>query len=859
MADIDLNLYLHSEKFTSALKEAGVDVDKFYADWKLSEQEQIASQQKLIASTEALRKKNEELQKQMNTGKGKYGDLLKEMSKNKDQILQNEIALDQMSKAEKTVGVETGKTTEQVKKSEKATKSFSSTARTATLVLLAMAAAGRILTGILNSAKESSDRLARGWAALKFSGEALLKTISTGDWKNLFKNMKDGVITGRQFSINQEIITAKTLQTNNTIDELSNKVSNYRKLLEDVNITEADKIKYQKLIYEGEKEIAEARKKLASDQLTAALSTIKLSKDELENMIALGPAYEENALKLQVYNKEKEKNPDLKAPKNIMDLAEGYKKYAKVQGDAFNQAAAALSKYNQAIAAENGVIDETDKDAKEKLIERQKKFNEIIAELYDEYNKSGIKDLKGVEKIEAQRDYYITAINLQETELKKLGTLSEENIKLLEALRQQYYNNAEIEIADYQRKELNKQIKQNEKKIREEKRYAQEYAEFWNAEYDRIIGDQLDRNDLESELELQGLEITGKLTEKERLRIDKENLEKRLVLYKRFNGIFTAEDIKQIENSIALIDKEVKSLGFNFWEAIGITDKKQQNLIKENAQIIINTALSTLDTIYAKKVEDAERNRQLIDDQIGYTQDALNQEIELAKLGYANNVDAKRKELEELKKASEKAIAEEEKAKKKQRAFDLIVLAADSLSGIAKVITNTMVANAIALTSPLTAPVHIALNNAMMGLAIASIIASVAAASATKLAEGAVGTETGIIAGKSHQQGGERFLDHVEVERGEMWGVLSKSAAAKHGREFAQIVTSFNKDNLIIERQDAPTNNILVDVNQTNSRLDKVEYQLIKLNRHFGNRKEVHETSDVRIEKIGNKTRIIRK
>jgi archaellum component FlaC len=92
-----------------------------------------------------------------------------------------------------------------------------------------------------------------------------------------------------------------------------------------------------------------------------------------------------------------------------------------------------------------------------------------------------------------------------------------------------------------------------------------------------------------------------------------------------------------------------------------------------------------------------------------------------------------------------------------------------------------------------------------------------------------------------------------------MFGVLSRSASAKHGKEFAHIVTSFNKDNLTIERADAPNNYINVDVNQTNERLDKVEYQLIKLNRHFGGKKEVHDLGDVRIEKIGNKTRIIRK
>ena len=54
-------------------------------------------------------------------------------------------------------------------------------------------------------------------------------------------------------------------------------------------------------------------------------------------------------------------------------------------------------------------------------------------------------------------------------------------------------------------------------------------------------------------------------------------------------------------------------------------------------------------------------------------------------------------------------------------------------------------------------------------------------------------------------------------------------------------------------------NNILIDVSQTNERLDRVQNELIKLNQHFGNDIQIRETPTVRIEKKGNRTRIIRK
>jgi hypothetical protein len=88
--------------------------------------------------------------------------------------------------------------------------------------------------------------------------------------------------------------------------------------------------------------------------------------------------------------------------------------------------------------------------------------------------------------------------------------------------------------------------------------------------------------------------------------------------------------------------------------------------------------------------------------------------------------------------------------------------------------------------------------------------------------------------------------------------VLNRNASRKYGRAFTEVVNNFNRDNLVIDRSDS-INNITVDVNQTNDRLDKVEYQLIKLNTHFGTQRNVQDLPTMRIEKIGNKTRIIRK
>jgi hypothetical protein len=856
MADIDLNLYLHSEKFTTALKAAGVDVDKFYADWKLSQEEQIIAQQKLIASTEALRKKNEEIQKQMNAGKGKYGELLREMGKNKDQILQNEIALEGMAKAEKTVGTETTKTAEKVKKSEKVQRSYTTTMRAVRTAIALAAAALGVFRLIMEATNTTANELQTALRTVGAVAKELLRAVGDKNWKNLGERFKDAVKRGKEYAQSMQMIQAQQLKSNATIDNLNLKIAEYKDILEDTTIGEKERQNIQNEIFNMESQVASERVKLAQGILDTQLKNSKLSKQytqtELENMLMLAPAYETNKIALEAYtmalrNPEREKNAKIIAEtsKEVKDLAAGYIEWSLDGGKSMTELAKAHSDLRAAQIAQYGVSKETvdkDKESKSDQLKNQEEFNKSIEKLYDEYNKSNIDSLSGVEQINAIRDFNIKTINEEQTRLEKIGTLTEEQYKIFDALRQSEFNRAEKDTAEFHKQELEAERKANEEML---------------GEIEKAYGDQQALWDLEKDLEIQALELAGKDTETAMLEVEKRYLQRRITAITArintetdFQKKLELEKIKELlQGEVAAVDKQVKAIDFNFWEAIGISDPDQQEKAKENLKIAVDTMVGVMDEIFANRVDDAQRNRDLIDEQIEYTTEALDREMELAKLGYANNVDAKKKELEDLKKAREKAIKEEEKAVKAQRAMDTVMQVTSLITASAQILKGTA-------KDPITLGIAIATIAAMFA---AFGIAKASAAKATKLAEGGVGTEIGIIGGKSHQEGGEPFLNHVEVERGEMWGVLSKSAAAKHGKEFSQIVTSFNKDNLVVERVDAPNNYINVDVNQTNSRLDKVENQLIKLNRHFAGQKEVHETADVRIEKIGNKTRIIRK
>ena len=125
--------------------------------------------------------------------------------------------------------------------------------------------------------------------------------------------------------------------------------------------------------------------------------------------------------------------------------------------------------------------------------------------------------------------------------------------------------------------------------------------------------------------------------------------------------------------------------------------------------------------------------------------------------GYANNVDAKRKELDDLKKEREKALAEENAAIKQQQAFDRVSQAislATSAANLLKTFTKL-------------GPLGLGLAAVAIGtLYTMWASAKTKAAESTKLAEGGSGSETGMITGKRHSQGGERFLDTC---RGRTW------------------------------------------------------------------------------------------
>jgi hypothetical protein len=230
-------------------------------------------------------------------------------------------------------------------------------------------------------------------------------------------------------------------------------------------------------------------------------------------------------------------------------------------------------------------------------------------------------------------------------------------------------------------------------------------------------------------------------------------------------------------------------------------------------------------------------------------QNALETEQELMKAGFASNVRGKQEEVDKLKALRDKALKDEERARKIQEGLNTVT----QISNLVTTSTDIWKIFTKAFPPVIGQILAIAAIATMFGSFIA---AKSKAASAAKLEEGG----SGIITGKRHSQGGEPFFNNLEAEDGEAWGVLNRRATQQHGKEFHEIIKAFNKGEMVNIRATPsikPTFNI--SANMSEKRLAQIEREMVRLNKHFSDAGDRTELPDRTIIRKGHTTRVIRK
>jgi len=439
----------------------------------------------------------------------------------------------------------------------------------------------------------------------------------------------------------------------------------------------------------------------------------------------------------------------------------------KEQEDALNRIKGLGLKLGDAFAADQAAAEE---ERQRKLLAVREKFQQMSIKLIDDYDRSNIESLTGVDKLRAQRAFGLKQLDELKKQMQALGKLTAEQESMFVAL-----------------------------------------------------GENVQKAFLEG--------------------LTKEGIQKA-----ETKNIFSDFIDKLTPNKLIKPKTVPKPDQVTIWGLLGINvdteDGKKQMEALVSAK---DTMLGVIDEIYQARVDDATRRRELLDTQVSETQQELEAEMELMKAGYANNVDWKRKELEALKKQRDIALKKEEEAIKRQRQLDTITQISSLITASAQTFR--------AFPGPLL-PIAIAVVAAMFAAFAAT---KAKAVSATKLASGGSGTDTGIVKGRSHAYGGEHFLNHVEVEGGESWGVLSIPATQKFGKVFHHVVSSFNRGEIPnIMPVNRINNNVMVENSGPNSRLDQVVREQRKLNARLSG-ESVQDFGNVKIIRKGESIRTIKR
>ena len=778
------------------------------------------------------------------------------------------------------LGVQQEKT---VAKTEGGMKKLLGTVGKMVLGYVTITAAIKVFNNIMNATQKTGDFLKRELTGLRFAVDQLWQSIAQGNMEELGKRMGEARQAGRDYADSLDYIGDLERQLAIEESRRSKKLAELAAIWRNTAATDVKGSKeradaaeeYIQLTIEG----ADAAKKFAiirrDAELKATAETSGLTQEEILLNLERAETYKTNEDAIKSYL-ESVKNlasasvskggyvtpqgvtvgatpADPEAMKkfqaeidNTSDatkkLTEEWVNWGNVGDDQRKRITAAIQAVDAAEARGTsatiraniqkemalGRLENAEDDSAKKRIETEEKFAAEVAKLYDEYLQGQITMLEGPERIEAERLYQLKQVENLKIHLEEMGTLTQEHLDWLAGLEDAINSQSALALAKYNKETLDEEIAANEaiQKARKE------------------------RLGLDYELEQSALDLV-KDNAVQKLEVEKKYLELERAMYIEQGGELNLIQADILANYIEAIKQQIEAENAkkalpSVWKLFGLDPEGDEvDALKEGVDIMLSNIVGMLDSMYSERVADAQRNRELIDDQIGYTQKALDQEIELMKLGYANNVAAKQKEIAQLEEQRKKAIEKEQKAIKAQKRLDSIV----QLSSLI-----TASANIWKTTSTIIPPFGQILAIAAIATMFAAFASSkVRAAKATKLAKGGVGT----VEGRSHAEGGEPFLSHVEIERGETWGVLNKRASQKYGGAFREMVNSFNKD--MVPVVEVGAGNVIVDVNQTNERLDRLEYQLVKLNSNFGVKKEVQDHGSYRIEKTGNKTRIIRK
>lgn len=669
---------------------------------------------------------------------------------------------------------------------------------------------------IIESTDKLSDKFARTLNGWKEGFNAMARAVANNDFKTFFQDVKNAVAEGQRFADTQEAIDDASRAARIEIAKNNTELLNLRIAQQNANLSKEEQIKL------GQQAMDILKRNSALE--------LQIAEQTLENDIT-------NAAKRAKTTKEIVKAYLEQDEALLKNIALG-ERYNELQ----TQLANTVTVINQGTTSSTIV----DKEAQKAI---QAKIDALApeAKLYSELAKN-ITNVIDTQKDKLTSDY--EAIEAAKQAAKNLRVESALNADLADQnkktdtdtvkSKEEYYNKLKQLQANYDKAVI--ESLSGEAKLEAVRDYELKQIKLFQSE----------------------LEALGELTPemKQQLQYLAEQVHKEFAAAMIKYGTLSSSEKEAVSQAIvsnlptleSIQKSYIKTLpgdefDFSLADKLGLGEQDIED-IKEALGDAFDEISNALDDYYSKEFENAEKHRELLDQRVSETQQALDDEIALYEAGYASNVEAKQKELAELQKARDEALKAEEQAQKKQLILESALQAAKLASAVANLFSKETAK--LGIGGLISAGIGVA---AMLVSFAASVAKIKSATTAYQLAEGGSGSDTGIITGKRHSEGGERFLDHVEVERGEQWGVLSRPASEKYGKVFHDMVSSFNKDQMPSFMP--VTNQVRVENSGPNARLDKVNGSIKKLNDTIVKQVQISNIGGKKVIRNGNKVRIV--
>lgn len=353
----------------------------------------------------------------------------------------------------------------------------------------------------------------------------------------------------------------------------------------------------------------------------------------------------------------------------------------------------------------------------------------------------------------------------------------------------------------------------------------------------------------ESEFNL--LRRTEEEKTKFKLQQERERYARLLELGRTGGKAMTKMEMDTYNNLIAGIDKQLAQLktdNFDIYKIIGLkVDDNQKKEISKTVSIVADN----LKSIFAIEQELAQKAVDNANTVTETKKTRLQEEIDARNNGYASNVALAEKELQQAKKAQERAIKEQQKYQKAQEAIDTISQTSSLVTASASLF------KALSPLGPMGIGLAIAGIASMFGtFAVAKIKASQLSRQQSKV-YGEGGHE--MLEGGSHQSGNDIDLGMTSdgkrrrAEGGEMLAIINKRNTRKYRSTIPTVIDALNRGTF--EQKFAlhgVNTNMVVETNQTDLRVLETEVQSI---RRQGERRYMTDAKGNTVEVYKNLTR----